>query len=448
MPCKLSESKVVFSESEIEIRPYEISINSEKTRFSHGKVKVSREAGELVRDRGEFGETVYIEIAGHKQDRYYLDKNSVKLQNSEAWITLYDALKVLDSGAVNRHFHDVTLETVVDYVFERRDDPLGVINGVVHPKREEPVTVQNMRGAFFGQDDDEEGILDSINDAISNFIGDTLTVAAELHTGADVPDTSIGFTDETVLSCINKIEKQFLVEFWVDIDGFLHYTEPALIPTNAFVIGAKDEAIRLKEYNVATISGKVNKVRLKSKYRYLTPAPEGSYAPFREVSMGMFAYAEAWIPGMEGESDTPEDPINVHEPVPLEYAARRRLLSHFMAYKSGNIVINSVASSEKRGIANLNVGDTILTDDEIEDHCNRDVETGLFVVNGVTHRINPRQGWETVVKVSGVPKEGIEQKSWLMDTKSNTRYEDIEDYLTDQQEALNAAQLEGQDGGA
>ena len=447
MACELSNGELVFDSSGIRVQPREVTIESSKTRFSHARVKISRKAGELIRDRADFGEPCFLKIAGYEQDRYYLAEDAVKLQNSEAWVTLYDGMKVLDSGAISRHFHDVTLETVVDYIFERKDDPYNVVTEVVHPDLEEPIVVQNFRGETLGQDDEDNRLRDRIGDAIAETVIGAMQWYSEASTGAEANDTSIGFREDTVLSAIQKVEQQFMVEFWLDARGRLHYKPASIVPTNAFVIGASERAIRIKEYNVVTRSGKINRVRLMGEYRFLNPAPAGSNIPFREVSMGMYAYAEAWVPGMDGTTDAPEDAVNIHEPVPLEYAARRRLLSHFMQHKSGNIVINSAASTEKRGLAKISVGDTILTLDEIEDFCNRDVETGLFVVRGVTHRVNPRQGWETIVEVSGVPGGRIEQRSWLLDPEDNTTYEDIEDFLTENQLALNRDQLDGQDGG-
>jgi hypothetical protein len=119
-----------------------------------------------------------------------------------------------------------------------------------------------------------------------------------------------------------------------------------------------------------------------------------------------------------------------------------------MNHKSGNIVINSGASKEQAGLAKITVGDTILARAEIEKFCKREIDTGLFVVNGVTHRVNTRTGWETIVEVSGVPSGQIKQKSWLMNPKDDTLYEDIEDYLSDEAQELNEDQLEGQDGGS
>ncbi|SEL17351.1 hypothetical protein [Haloferax larsenii] len=447
MACDLAGGELVLDNSGIRVRPYEFTVESSKTRFSHARVKVSRKAGELIRDKADFREPCFLKISGHKQDRYYLAEDAVELKNDEAWVTLYDGMKVLDSGAINRNFHDVTLRHVVEYVVERRDDPFDVITTVVHPDLEEPIKVQNLRGEVFGQDNEGGGLLDEVADGIKESALSTLQTLSELQTRHKAKDTSIGFKDDTALSAIGKIENQFMVEFWLDAEGGLHYTPTSVVPSHAFVIGSNEQAIRLKEYNVTIKSGKVNRVRLKGKYRYLTPAPAQSSVPYQEVSMGMYAYAEAWVPGMPGSTDAPEDPVNIHEPVPLEHAARRRLLQHFMEHKSGNIVVNSAASQHKEGLAKISVGDTVLVRDEVEEHCHREVETGLFVVRGVTHRVNSRLGWETVVEVAGVPTEKIEQKSWLMNPKDNTRYEDIEDFLSDEELDWNRDQLEGQDGG-
>jgi hypothetical protein len=447
MACELSNGELVFDKSGIRVQPREVTIQSSKSRFSHARVKLSRKAGELIRDRAEFGEPCFIKIAGYEQDRYYLAEDAVELKNSESWVTLYDGMKVLETGAISRHFHDTTLENIVDYIFERKDDPHNVVEEVIHPDVEEPIEARNLRGAIFGQDGEEEGLLDSIGDSLEKSVAGVIEWHHKVTTGAEVSDdTAIGFKEDTVLSAIQKIEAQFGFEFWLDSEGALHYLPASVVPTNGFVIGADERAIRIKEYNVVTRSGKINRVRLMGKYRFLNPTPDQSSLPYREVSMGMYAYAEAWVPGMDGSTDAQEEPMNIHEPVPLEYAARRRLLSHFMDHKSGNIVVNSAASEQKDGLAKISVGDTILTLDEIEDHCHREVETGLFVVRAVTHRVNPRQGWETVIEVSGVPSGRIEQKSWLMDPEDNTRYEDIEDYLSEGQLALNQGQLDGQDG--
>jgi hypothetical protein len=448
MVCGLSDSLLILDRTGIKVQPYEITVESNKTRYSHARIKVSRPAGELVKNRGEIGEPAYLTINGIQQDRYYLDEEAVELKNSEAWITLYDGMKVLDSGAINRHFHDVTLEDVVDYVVERRDDKYNVVRDVVHPDFEEPINVRNMRGEVFGQDNEGGGLLDDFADFVKESLigfGGWLT---ELRTQVKAKDTSIGFKDTTALSALQRIEDQFLVTFWLDPDGYLHYTPTSVVPGHAFVIGADEDAIKLKAYNVTITGSKTNRVRLKGNYRYLAPQPAQSGTAFREVNSGLYAYGEAWIPGMAGSTHAPEEPTNIDEPVPLEGAARRKLLEEFMKHKSGNIVINSGASEQQEGLVKIAVGDTVLARAEIEAHCDREIDTGLFVVSGVTHRVNTRKGWETVIQVSGIPSGQIKQKSWLMDPKDNTLYEDIEDYLGERAQALNEDQLEGQDGGS
>lgn len=448
MACGVSDSQLVLDESGIRIQPYEITIESSKTRFSHARVKVSRPAGELVKNSGKIGEPAYLTINGFQQDRYYFSEEAVKLKNDEAWVTLYDGMKVLESGAINRHFHDVTLRDVVDYVVQRRDDEYGVVRDIVHPDLEKPINVRNLRGFWSGQNNEGGGLLDDLADWIKKSTFDAAELVFELQTAVKLQDTSIGFRDDTALSALQKIENQFAVTFWLDSDGLLHYTPSSVVPTNAFVIGADEDAIRLKEYNVTITGSQTNRVRLKGKYRYLQPQPAQSGTPFRNVDSGLYAYAEAWVPGMDGSTLAPDEPVNIHEPVPLEGAARRVLINEFMTHKSGNIVINSGASLQQEGLAKVAVGDSVLALAEIEKHCDREIDTGLFVVNGVTHRVNTRNGWETIIEVSGVPSGKIRQKSWLMDPKDNTTYEDIEDYLSGDALELNQDQLDGQDGGS
>jgi hypothetical protein len=412
--------EVKFLKSGLSITPYEVQTRSGEHEFSYTKVDISREDGELISEQAKEYEPVLLKLNGHAQDRYVFRPEAVSLNNNNAKLTLYDAKKILERGTVNKHFQNTSLKDVINHIVRRTQDPNGVITKIVHSHTN--TSDIQVNGASRLR---QEGI---IGDAIKS-----ITTMAGATFGIEVTDTSLKFKDMSPIQALNKAASTFSLQTWIDPSGGLHYGLRGANP-NSLVLGVEDEDAALKEYNVTIGSGKLAQVILQGRYNYITNDKATGVA--QNVAGDTYAYGKAYLVDedgerVEGRSDKPDQIVSASGPRNVENAARRALVNHYMGRKNGNIVINGGASTEKGELIDLAVGDLLATSAEIEEHCQRKVDTGIFTVQSIQHRLDTRRGWLIDVGVSAIPAADIDSESWLENPETDKRWDSVDDYAED-----------------
>jgi hypothetical protein len=257
-----------------------------------------------------------------------------------------------------------------------------------------------------------------------------ITRIAELAGNPEFSDTSLKFKKVTPFGALKKTASAFALDTWVDQDGYLHYGLQGSYP-DSFYLTADGSGVKLKEYNVSVGSGKLSQIILRGRYEYITNTPRGG--PKERTSPNVYSYGKAWLVDdsgdpIEGQTKEPDEPIGATNPAEVEATARRHLVQHYMSRKNGNILLNAGASADKAALTTISVGDLISASGEIEKHCQRKVDTGIFLVKSIQHKLDKRRGWIIDVGVSGLPAAGIDSDGWLENPENDLRWDSVEDY--------------------
>lgn len=342
---------------------------------------------------------------------------AISLHNDDATLTLYDAEKVLDKGTINKHFQDTKLREVIEYIVEKSQDPNNAIVGINHPSE----TVQDLsvhNGGQFGT-----------GGWIGSFYG-YVTETADFFGNPEFANTSLKFKKITPFEALKKTASAFALQTWVDKDGYLNYGLRGMYP-NSYTLDTHGERGKIKEYNVTVGSGKLSQIILRGRYEYITNTRESG--PKERTSPNVYAYGKAWLVDEDGNpvpgrTLEPEEPIGATNPDEVEDTARRHLLQHYMGRKNGNIVINAGASEDKPELTGIAIGDLLFASAEIEEHCKREVDTGIFMVQSVQHKLDRRRGWLVDIGVAALPASDIGSESWLENAKTDQKWDSVDDY--------------------
>ena len=409
--------EVEFLKSGLTVTPYEVNTRSGERKFSYTKVDIRREDGEAITEVAKEYEPVLLTFDGTVQDRYMFHPEAVTLTNDSATLTLYDGEKILDRGTVNKHFQNTELRDVMDFIVNERQDPNDVIKGIRHPTEAvQDVEVENKGrlglGGWFGG------------------AADVITDVAEVFGNPEFSDTSIKFKKMTPFAALKKTASSFALQTWVDHEGYLHYGMKGTDP-KSYTIGSNEEELKLKEYNVSVGSGKLAQIVLRGRYEYITNTPRGG--PKQRTSPNVYSYGKAWLVDdngnkLDGQTLEPDEEVAATSPEEVEDMARRRLTQHYMDRKNGNIILNAGASSDKAGITAMSVGDMVLASAEIQEHCKRKVDTGIFMVQSIQHQLDNRRGWLVTLGVSGLPASDIDSESWLENPENDQQWDSVDDY--------------------
>jgi hypothetical protein len=267
---------------------------------------------------------------------------------------------------------------------------------------------------------------------VDDVIRSVTTVVAATF-GINSTDTSLKFKDMTPYGALNKAASTFSLETWVDPSGALHYGLRGANP-NSLVLGVEDGDAKLKEYNVTIGSGKLVQVILQGRYNYITTDKVTGRS--QNKSPDTYSYGKAFLVDkegnrLEGRSEKPDQIVSAHGPENVEGAARRELVNHYMGRKNGNIVINGGASKEKGELVDLAVGDLVAASAEIEKHCQREIDTGIYTVQGIQHRLDQRRGWLVDITVAGLPGAEINSESWIQNPETDERWDSVDEYAED-----------------
>lgn len=417
MTCAINGNiEIDFIGSDIQIEAYEVSTRSSSFKFSHAEIDISREDGERINNNVDGYEPVVLKLGGVVQDRYLFDPNAITLRNDGADLVLHDAEKILQRGTINKNFQNTTVRDVIDYLLDRREDPHNVIQDVEHPED----SVQNLPVEEQNQN------MDNILRLVDSFVDPAGVVG--LTTKIKPPDTSVQLNDGTPHEGVQKVTNNLALSTWVDSNGTFKYGLQGAEARNLNV-DETDSGARLKEYNVTVGSGSISRVILKGPYQVTLNEQIENDA---RVS-ATFVFGEAWLEDPEtgeelgGATFEPKEVAQANTLDGIRDAAERTLISHYMSRKEGNIVLNAGSTIDSEPLANLAVGDIISASPTIENNCIRDVETGIFKISKIQHKLDQRRGWIVTLSVSALPVDSIKKKAYKHDTESDTTWDEVDD---------------------
>lgn len=430
MSCGLPGGlEVHFLDSGVRLEPYGIDSRSEKGMYDYAKVHISKKAGEVVAANTSTGEPVHVLVGGTVHGRYVLPQNSLSIGTDDTKMELYDAEKILTSGAISKTFHQATLDEVVGYIFERVDDPYGVLTDYSLVRDtglpEYAVSVkQSVSEWFFNEDYDPEDygtLLGTVREIETTMLGwlDFLPLI-------ELDKYEISLEEATPAEALDEVAETFGIDYWVDREGVLWVGIPAFRPTEDIGItaGSEGEPYALSDYNVTTGDTPVKTVAVRGKTRWYADRDGGG------ENDGAHLYPQAVVTTdlTEGLVAADPTPLNLQSLAAIEYAAQMRFVNQWTDFKSGNIIINGLASEKQQELATLDVGSLLAITPSVLEKCEDAVQGGLFVVRRVQHTMNRRRGWKVTVEVAGVP-ETLTVKSNLVDRQDGTTYPDYDSFV-------------------
>lgn len=430
MTCDLAEGATLeFPNSGIEVRARDTDVRAKRRHYTMGQFDVSEEAGRLISRAVPIGAAVFVKIGGYTVRRMFRPRGAVEFEQNvegidKAKVTLKDPRMVLKRGTVSKSWQSVTAETAVQYIFENRNDPEGVLTGY------EFIDADARNRYRIGTFDYPSpfGVLDVADDIEDTLVGWSIELSEMMVGDAakNLRASSIDIKDMTPLEAMNKVLKMFELPWWVNDEGTLMI---GIDGAWGDVVGtmAGENAVALKNYGITRSHDTTNSVQVRGPFNKTRSIPdwEASVISGEDVQV----IAEAKVPELSGGSDVLELNKNVSGPEELESIASAYLMDKIMDDTEGSIVVNGAASTEQELLAGLDIGDVLYVDDSIERRCVDNVVTGLFLINSVQHRISTRTGWEITLRVSRFPRpQSIRTSSVLYDPLTDKSYENFEAY--------------------
>jgi len=419
--CALPEQcEIHFLESGIRVLPYELTTETPYHWLSNAKAKVSREAGELIKTSHSEAEPVIIKINGTPQDRYVFSNDSINMKGEDAHLDLWDSLAVLKRGTIQKQFPYGELKEIINYVIDNKDDPSSVITGVAHPGEE---ISQKSTGDFLGKRRANiargSGKLDDIADSVRTTLLDIAEASANF-VGMDIQEGGIYIERESPWVAVKKTMKEFSFTPWVDTEGKFHYASPMAGTGNTVNVEVNTGSYRLNEYNFFEPAEQPASTLIRGTYQMdgLIDRP----------MKGVYLVGEAYYPGGAKCSIPQGEPRDLHSLEAVESAAARTLNEQWMQVNSGNFVINSANSASKSTLASMRPGDVTVVSGSFENCKDSDqVVEGAYMINGVTHELGGKEGWQTTIQVSLAPP-AMETDSYIYDTRQGTRFDDMQSF--------------------
>ena len=419
--CALPDQcEIHFLKSGIRILPYELTTETPYHWMSNAKAKISREAGELIKTSHYEAEPVIIKINNTPQDRYVFSSDSINMKGEDAHLDLWDSLAVLRRGTIQKQFPFGELKEIITYVIENRDDPNGVITGIAHPGDEiAQQSTSDFRGEGRAKIARGSGTLDDIADSIQSTLVD-ITEATANFIGMDTEEGGVYIERESPWVAIKKTVKEFSFTPWVDSEGKFHYASPTAGTGNTVNVEVNTGSYRLNEYNFFEPAEQAASTLIRGTYQ-----TEGL---LEQTLDGVYLVGEAYYPG-GGKCSIPQgEPRDLHTLEAVENAAARSLNEKWMEVNSGNFVINSANSASKSTLASMRPGDVTVVSGSFENCKDSDkVVQGAYVINGVTHELGGKEGWQTTIEVSLAPP-AMETDSYIYDTRQGTRFDDLQEF--------------------
>lgn len=396
---------IIFEASGVQCKVRDLSTRASRSRYNMAKINVSKKDAEIIAGDTFNMEPVSVSINGNIQNRYVFPKETLEIGRDSGWLKVYDAEKILNRGGLSNHWHEVTISDFMDYIMSTKDDPYNVITGwkaassdVVKKEVQstEEAWTEIVRGS--NADIDTDGVSGAVNSAIG-YLG----MLANMSIDPAGVFRGVELDDETPNQALRKMENVFGVKTWVDESGVLWVGQPEAVPSNRHVVSGTptDKSYVMKKYTVTKGASPITGVLLSGE----------THISAERRDTEMFPKAAAYITDPEtgdradGEVYSPDQSREIWELETLEQAARDMLLDAAFSYKNGTIKFNGAASSEKGKLAKMSVGDIIMVGNQISQHCNKQTDSGSWVVSEVQHKMSARQGWEISCEVGSVPPQ-------------------------------------------
>lgn len=445
-PCESNPGAIAleFPTTGVEVAPFEADIRRDQRKYAYGNFRMAEPAGDLVAEEVDDWSLVYVwiddtrgyrflyrrENLTYKRDLY--DQDIVELE-------LLDPAKVLANGTITKNFDTAYLGDIVDYILKQYDDPDDVITDyefitsgdrdmyryaaedIFVPLEylatlagEEPPVGQDFF-EWLGQRNL------SIVDTVDEVLGTNMTGGI---TGG------FNWERETPLAAFHEVMNEFELDWWVTPDGVLKIGIDGSYGQIIGVAGSHKNNFVISKYGVTSNPDLVSGVLL-----------EGPAIAYRQDNGGyeydvLRAIAEVNDTSADGRRVAASIQKNVESLDELEGMAKRQLTREVMSQASGSLEINGLASERSDVLSMLDVGDVLVLDDSINVSCDRELVTGNYLIQGVQHKHNSREGWIVNVEVASIPdSDNFDVRSVYYDPETDKNYDSMEEYREETNES-------------
>lgn len=430
MTCEsVGSVRLIFPEEGFEIEPLEVDVRKKQNDVNTmGKFELTESDARFIEDYANEATPIVLAFDRWPAHRfYYPEKGAINYKRgvdgiTHAELTLPDSAHVLDRGAIEKSWDQVTLQDAVEYIIENRDDPEGVLNDDVI------FTAGNqseLRVAYLERD------IPVVGGFAQDLVGSGLGVLDNLGDyGFDENATFTGFDFSGVppLEALVEVLSEFRIGFTVRTNGQL-----IIGPTGSFgrtfINADGDDGLKINRYDVTESASITDTVLMRSGYTI-----DGQQASVSDsVYLGrsrVQAHAQATTSQLSGTSDS-FGLSNVNSLQQLENISIWGLLDEISKDINGSLVLNGSASTDNQALSALDVGDWMYVDPAIENKCRRNegILTGTFLITDVHHNIGSTRGWRTTLQLSRIVyPSSIETQSFLYDPSTGQKFESLQAY--------------------
>lgn len=432
MTCNLSHIKVNFVKSGLSFRPYTLDIRRSKqsgNTFDHAQAELKREAGVKIQDKAQSNEPIKIigTEGGDVLYRGWYRDDAATLGTTKSTLKIVDPRKILKTGTVDKEWGRITLQKVVEYIVNRRQDPHNVITGVEiaegkvdisklqHPTADFPLLPSFSRDRTYA--------FPKANNALTDLYKETVP----WNDG----DGNFDFREESPHSALMQVCDTWETEFWVDQDGTLYIGNPArTIDIHGAGRGSKNWYISNWELpnnpeplKAVVVKGKMDQKGgvdnnleelwnvISNKKKFQTRAAAGF--------LNNDNLSETLV--LKGKRETADPEV-------LKNIARRKFLKQHTNGNSGSVRINAMYDNNisQSQYCNVDVGDAIMVNNiDTSEDC-QDIEEGLYGIYGLKHDISGDSGWEIRLDVNQIitDAKNMQTKFWYFDPTKSDMTED------------------------
>jgi hypothetical protein len=402
MSCDLSNVAIHFLESGIKVRPFSIDIRRSRqndNKFDHVQATITREAGEHIIDKHTFKEPIEIKIDEENVIyRGWYKTDSTSLGRNEAVLEIKDPRKILRSGTVDQEWHEITLKNVVEYIFERRQDPHNVLR------------VPSILSSQAHELKAQHNVFLNGSDMVEDFLLETIPFANG--------DGNFDFREESPYSALMEVMSIWETSFWVNKNGILVVGPPDLLG-DTYGAGRGYGNWHISEWNLpdnttplkaVVVKGQMDQKQLQEgdkdwgiitdRQKYETRAAAG-FLDDNELEETII---------LNGKKETTD-------PKALKNMARSAFKKQHTKNNRGSMVIDVTASSgiPTSEFVDLRVGDRVLVNNA---NVRCDVlNEGVYAIHSVQHDITGSDGWTITLEVTKTITNGSELKErfWYFD---------------------------------
>jgi hypothetical protein len=422
-----------FKQSGVTVEPEEVDYRSNKPDYAHCQFVVPGHIGEKIEENYKPAEPVNFIIDGHRAHRFYAQNDMIEYRRqmdkpTRATVSLLDAQQVLQRGTIEKAWDLATFREIVEYIFENRDDPYNVLTDVKFFVSEE--IQERSFGNFSIGTQDPDSFGTQIQDTFStkpvlDFIGENVK---EIEPIPESQFTEPFFDGDSPADALQTVSQAVNQWTHVDEDGVLLIGDFGGVPRRHGIDNT--DGINLSRYDIVSSSNMTNAVRIigSGAYKYLKNVsvadPESQLRPVAEASIPSVSGS-----AMEITSGDSKFVKKLQKISSLRSAAVRWLLGELASDSGGSLVINGLASDNKRSLAKMDVGHQLAVDPVIGQLCDDVVTTGYFVIKKLQHDLSPRRGWDMTLEVAQTANaEQIEIQTFWYDPQSEQTFDSLKSF--------------------